>query len=304
MTHSLDACPTIAVIIPTWNLKEDLLATIESVRASTYPALHFVVVDNQSTDGSVEALAQYGDLVTVLSCAPGSGFARAVNLGIAWAQAAQIELLLLLNNDTIAHANMVEALFVALQADPLIGIVGPRIYYHDRPEKIWRAGDREVGGPPLSWDISSWLAGLPAEHPPVAVDYVTGCAMLMRSQLIAQIGPLQEVYRMYYEDADFCRRTRQAGFQIQVVPAARLWHKVSRSSQRTRPRQVYDMSRSRTLFMRRHAPWWLSWMAHAYLWGKTGWQCVGFWVQGEGDLALCAWRGTWSGYATVGAAGE
>lgn len=286
--------PCIFVVIPSWNLKDDLIACVKSLfDSSIIYQLRIVVVDNASTDGTVEALHQeFGRMVEVISCEENLGFAYAVNTGARFALQAGADFILILNNDTVVDTQMVERLAKSLNQDPDVGIVGPIVYYFEPADRVWWIGDRQLFGPPLTWKVSPSRLG----STPFRVSYVTGCAMLVKREVFESIGWFDEDYQMYFEDADFCQRARVAGFEILVVPQAKMWHKVSSSTRKAVPKRICYQWRSRVIFLNRHSPYVFLVLSNFYIWARLGVEMGQSLVQGNTDLSKAALRGTLRGY--------
>jgi len=239
------------IIIPNWNLKDDTIICVRSVLAGSYAQQRVVVVDNGSSDGSVEALSEhFGEAIDLIVSCENIGFAAAVNLGIRYALSQGADWVLILNNDTTVAPDMLEQLMAVATSRPDIGILGPAIFYYNQPDRVWHLGDRHPSWSPIPFRISANI--LQTEKGILPVNYVTGCGMLIRREVFQTIGMFDEGYFMYYEDADFCRRAEQAGFSIACVPAARMWHKVSGSTRGDISYQLYLKTRSRVRFYRRH----------------------------------------------------
>ncbi|MCK4452603.1 MAG: glycosyltransferase family 2 protein, partial [Anaerolineae bacterium] len=122
--------------------------------------------------------------------------------------------------------------------------------------------------------------------------YVTGCGMLIRRQVFSVIGLFDPQYFMYYEDADFCRRAAKADFAIVCVPAARMWHKVSRSTRRDVSRQRYLKTRYRAQFYRHH----YSLPAWVYLILSILWMTLKDLLRGDRQAAWACVRGFYHGW--------
>jgi hypothetical protein len=88
------------------------------------------------------------------------------------------------------------------------------------------------------------------------VDWVSGCALMIRADVVAQIGLIDARYFIYYEESDWCCRAREAGFRIFYVPQARMWHKIEPGKQAVSARHVYLMTRNRLLFVRKRGAGW------------------------------------------------
>jgi hypothetical protein len=220
------------------------------------------------------------------------GFAGGMNLGIEWALAQGAEWILALNNDTELAPDMIPGLLEAAGRLPAAGILGPAIYYHDRPQKVWRLGDREMRWLPATRQVSPRQADGAS---PVRVDYVTGCAMLIRRAVFDAIGLLDARYFMYFEDADYCRRARAAGFEVWAVPAAKMWHRVASSARRARPLVRYTESWGRARFQRTSAQRSRRALSTPYLLLRAARTTLGDAAAGDWPLLRPLWQGLLDG---------
>lgn len=244
---SSDLTPLFVVIL-NWNLAVDTIACIESLQPRLPADAHILVVDNGSSDDSVEVLqSRFGEQTTVVANERNLGFAAGMNVGIRRAVGAGAQSVLVLNNDTVAAPDMLAELLQAMSAGPHVGAVGPVIYYHAAPDRIWRVGDRAVPCLPVPLRLGRREVER-AGGKPLPVDYLTACALLVRREVFDQVGLFDESYPMYYEDADFCRRVRRAGWQTLAVPRARLWHKVALSASRQKRVTRYTLAWGRSRF--------------------------------------------------------
>jgi GT2 family glycosyltransferase len=222
---------TVAVVILTWNGKALALDCLRSLEAVTTPDVRVMVVDNASTDGTVEAIrARYGERVSTVVNSSNLGYAGGNNVGIRKALDEGARFVLLLNNDTTVDPAFIEELLAPLRESNTIGIAAPKIYFAQPANRIWYAGG----------EISFWKGT--ARHTgirrtdrgqydePRDVAYATGCALLARREVFERVGLLDESYRAYFEDADLCMRARRAGFRVRYVPRARVWHRISAST--------------------------------------------------------------------------
>jgi GT2 family glycosyltransferase len=288
-----DLFPLYAVIL-NWNLPDDTIACVDSIRAHAPPHVQIVIVDNASTDDSLRRFRErFGDSVVLIANSANLGFAGGVNVGIRHALAAGARSVLLLNNDTLVDPAMIARLAAAGQAQPRAGLLGPVIYYHDPADRIWRTADQEHRWLPIPLRLPD--RALTGEQP-FPVDYVTACGMLVRRGVFETIGLFDADYFMYFEDADFCRRARQAGFGIMCVPTARMWHKVSLSASKDKPSNRYSMSWGRAHFYRRHPHGPSPALTTLYLLGKVVQTTLADALAGDWDLVHPLWAGTWDGY--------
>jgi GT2 family glycosyltransferase len=240
----------IAVIIPNWNRPGDTITCLRSLAAGSYAGWHAIVVDNASTDDSVAAIGAAFPAAEILVNEQNVGFAGGVNVGIARARAAGFPYLLLLNNDTQVAPDALGALLTVAESDPRAGILSPLIYYADGA-RIWFAGAyrrRRLPGISLPW-YRRHHSFLPR---PFSIDYATGCAMLIRTELVEQVGGLDSGYFMYWEDLDLCERARRAGWRLLLVPSATVNHRVSASTGENAPAKWYYLAYYMPTFYRRY----------------------------------------------------
>jgi GT2 family glycosyltransferase len=218
------------IIVLTWNGKADTLECLQSLQKLSYPNYKIIVVDNASIDGTAEEVLQLYPTVELIRNSLNLRFAGGNNVGIKAALKNQADYILLLNNDTTVAENFLSHLIEAAESDEQVGMAVPKIYYHSDPKRIWYAGGK------IDW----WSGSI--SHSGVretdngqfekikTTDYITGCAMLVKKNVIEKIGILDESYFIYGEDADWSLRVVRAGFKLLFVPKAIIWHKVSVST--------------------------------------------------------------------------
>jgi GT2 family glycosyltransferase len=168
---------------------------------------------------------------------------------------------LLLNNDIEMAPDFLRRLVEAAQINLQVGVAGPKIYYYDQPEVIWSAGGI------IDWRRGdARMVGLNERdvgqfgNEPREVDFVSGCAMLVRRVALEQVGLLDERFFAYYEEVEWCVRMRRAGFKIVHVPQARLWHKITPERRAASPLVHYYMTRNRLLFLKITGAGWRAWL--------------------------------------------
>ena len=222
--------PSVSVILVNWNGRNDTLECLHSLAKVSYAPMHIIMVDNASADDSVDAVKREFPSVEVIPNETNLRFAGGNNIGIKRALERGSDYILLLNNDTTVDAEFLTELVKAADADPGIGMVGAKIYYYDDPKRIWFAGGR------IEW-WKGWIShiGLREEDrgqydTARAVDYITGCCLLVKRPVIEKIGNLDEQFFMYGEDVDWCLRVCKAGFRLVYEPKAKIWHKLSVSA--------------------------------------------------------------------------
>lgn len=259
--------PLVYLIILSYNGKQLTLDCLASVLKLNYENFIIVVVDNASTDRTVEAIkTEYsmellsGKMVLIANN-KNTGFAAGNNTGMKYAFEKNANYALLLNNDTVVDRDLLKNMIPLLASDERIGIAGPKIYYQDPPDRIWFAGGEIKLYKGLSRHIGIRQKDTGQFNTPFECDYITGCAMLIKRQVIIQTGYLDTVYPMYSEDADYCLRARESGFKIMYIPGGLVWHKISAATGgQLRWKKIRLRLLSNFLFLRRYARWyhWLS----------------------------------------------
>lgn len=247
----MGSSPKVAIIILNYNGLVDTLACLESLEQLEYSNYETVLVDNGSSDGSVVAVRRAYPRVMIMETGENLGYAAGNNVGLQYMLASDAAYALLLNNDTVVAPNFLAQLVDTAQTDPLIGVAGPTIYYFDQPDTIW-----SVGGA-IDWDRGqTGMLGLDQPdtgqfgQDPRPVDFVTGCALLVKRQVLEEAGLLDARFFMYFEETEWCTRIRRAGYHIIHVPSSKIWHKIKPGQQHRSPRVHYYMTRNRLLFLR------------------------------------------------------
>lgn len=254
-----------------------------------------IVVDNASADGSVDRIQSvidsevWQDWVTLLPSAVNGGFSAGNNLGI---QAIAAEAYLLLNSDTLVRPDAIKTLLEAMDRHPTVGIFSPRLEWPDSTPQISCFRYQS----PFSELIDGAATGLVTRllknyNVPLAVSdeslspqWTSFACVLIRREVIAAIGLMDEGYFMYYDDVDYCRRSRSAGWPVLHIPQARVVHLRGGSgsvksdlAKRKRPRPYLYQSRSRYF---------------AKFYGRTGlWVANGCWLLGRGVSSVREWLG-------------
>ncbi|MGH9157601.1 MAG: glycosyltransferase family 2 protein [Acidimicrobiales bacterium] len=246
--------PAVDAIIVTWNSAPDLPACLAALPSTVRP----IVVDNGSLDDSVAIAEAAG--ATVVALGENRGFPAAVNVGLRQVTG---ETTLLLNPDVIVSQDTVERCYRILLGDPSIGVVGPNTVRPDgRPEPPAARRDRRA------LHIMLESLGLTRLHPwfdrqtirdrstDRDVDAVNGAFMLITSDRLRALGGLDETVFLYLEDADLCRRVRDAGYRVVFVAGASAVHRgatsTSRGSQDAQARAYLHRIDADIEFLRRY----------------------------------------------------
>ncbi len=243
--------PNVLIIVLCYNGLELTLACLESLQRLDYERADVLVVDNGSSDGTPEMVRSRFPGVKLIESGSNLGYAAGNNVGLRYMLDHGYDYGLVLNNDTEIAPDFLNSLVATCEQDSTIGVAGPKIYYHDHPQTIWSAGgivDWKRGGQTAMRGLDSVDSG--QFDSIVDVDFVTGCALLVRRAVLEQVGMLDERFGMYYEEAEWCVRITRAGWRIVYVPTSRLWHKIQPALQDQSPRITYYMARNRLLFLR------------------------------------------------------
>lgn len=244
-----DAWPTVYFSILNWNQKDLTCECLASLAQLDYPDYEIVVVDNGSADGEAQAIQSRFPSATILQNETNLGFAEGNNVAIRYALAHGADYVFLLNNDTMVEPQMLARLIEVADGEGRVAIVGPKICYWNEPQTVWSAGGvLEARAMPVMLGMDETDNG---QHDTLReVDWVTGCALLIKASVVRRIGLIDARFFIYFEESDWCSRARRAGFKILYVPEARMWHKIQPGQQALSPRHVYLMTRNRLLFLR------------------------------------------------------
>ena len=254
---------TLSIVIVSFNARADLENCLRSLTSAPPAIPHdIVVVDNASRDGSAASVRAGWPAVQVIERATNDGFAAANNAGI---RATRGELVLLLNNDTIAAPGAIDTLVARLRAHPAAGVAGPRLV--NARGAVELSFGRMIG--PFA-ELRQKTIGVLHERgiPPVAgwveratrrerfVDWVSGACLLVYRADAEAAGLLDERYFLYTEDVDFCAAIRARGRRILFTPAAEITHLRGRSRDSVPGRLNAEYRRSQIAFYEKHHPRW------------------------------------------------
>lgn len=218
----------VGIVISNYNGWQDTVQCLESLQKQTYRDFEIILLDDASTNDSVQQLQKHLTENTVfLPQEANSGFAAVNNVGMRRALADGCDWVLLLNNDTVVAPDFLEML---LRQTPAGAVSCPKMLFLDPPDEIWFAGgelDRATGK-------VKHLGGHEKDGPAFAekkqVSFITFCCVLLPRQVVEEVGFLDETLFMYCEDVDYCIRLADAGVPMWLLPDARIWHKAGGSA--------------------------------------------------------------------------
>jgi hypothetical protein len=251
------AQPDVSVSIVSYNTHDLLRAALTSALGTEGVSLEILVVDNGSGDGSADMVEREFPAVQLIRNPDNRGFAAANNMAIRRAAGRHI---LLLNPDTEVRPDTIPTLAGHLDANPRVGICGPRVRYPDgsfqscgyRFPTVWSEirQSKNVNG------LIKAVVGAEtfvADHPDTReVDWVDGCCLMIRRSVVDQIGPLDEQYFLYAEELDWCFNARKAGWGIAAVPAAEMVHHLGKSSSQVSDRSLIHFLDTRLRYYRKN----------------------------------------------------
>jgi len=249
------ATPLSCIVVLNWNGADDTLACLESLAGMMSASCRVLVVDNGSTDRSVERIREAFPDIELLLLPSNIGYAGGNNSGFRRVLELGAEFVIFLNNDTLVDAGFCAPLLETLQRNPTAGIAVPKIFYLDRPDTLWYAGGVVTLSTGLIRHVGLRKKDAPQFNRPAITGYATGCCFAMRCRDFEEAGGFDEGFRMYAEDVDLSLRIRSRGMTVNYVPSSRVWHKVSASLTRSPLRKLLKKSAGALYLFRKHRAW-------------------------------------------------
>ena len=248
--------PAVACVLVNWNNWRDTAECLASLALQDYPNLRVVVVDNGSTNDSVAQLRAAHPWASYIENGINAGFPKACNVGAKHPCVADADFLWMLNNDTIVPPDTTRKLVATALAQPGAGVIGAVLYFAHAPGQVQAWG----GGHVSLWTGYNFHYTAPVQF--TRSSYLTFASALIRRATFDQLDGLFEGSFMYFEDADFCLRARDAKWQLAVATDTAILHKEGASiknlsSGRTTPgnlRLERIVTSAGLVFLRRHAP--------------------------------------------------
>lgn len=274
--------PDLSIIIVNWNVCELLRACLQSiVQGRGMLDLEVIVVDSASSDDSVVMVQQEFPWVRLIPCVENVGFPRGNNVGMA---AANGRFLYLLNPDTEIVDTALEVMVRYLVQHPDVGAVGSQLLH---PDGTVQSSRRRF---PTLWVglfESTWLQPLaPAsllrhyyaldlpDDRPVEVDWVMGASLMVRRDVLTQVGGMDEAYFMYSEELDWCRRIKDSGRRVVYLPTAQVVHYEGKSSEQAVTARHINFNRAKLRYFRKYHGRLSALLLRVVLLGNYGWQVV------------------------------
>lgn len=252
----------LSILIVNYNTYQLTADCIRSVQSSeTKYSYEIILIDNNSTDGSVEKLREEFPEVVLIANQENTGFAKANNQGMEIAKGRYV---LLLNSDTIVQQDTVQVMLDFMEEHPRVGASGCKVILPNG--SLDKACKRGFPTPSASFYYAFGFSKLFPDNPrfnqyqlghldpdqETPVDCLVGAFMLVRQEAIAKIGGLDETFFMYGEDIDWCYRIKEAGWDIHYYPQTTIIHYKGGSARRKPLKIIYEFHRAMVIFHRKH----------------------------------------------------
>jgi GT2 family glycosyltransferase len=277
-TEPAEPRPLVSALIVSYNVRDHVLLAIESFLASSEVPVEVVVVDNASTDGSADAVAERFPAVKLVRLDRNVGFGRANNVGL---QESRGRFLLLLNPDVTVEPGCVERLADTMLVRPDVGAVSPRV---KRPDgSLDLAARRSFPTPatalyrflglsrlfPKSSRFNRYNMGHVPEDSAHEIDAGTAACLLVRRAAIERVGFFDPDYFMYGEDLDLCFRLKTAGWKVYYLPSAEAVHVKGAATRQQTRRMLYEFHKAMWTFHHKHYAESLPAFANGLVWLAT-----------------------------------
>lgn len=251
----------LSIIIVSWNVREDLVRCLRSIEENRpFAEFKIIVIDNASSDGTVDSIKQDFPEVTVIANKENRGFAAANNQGI---KKARGQYLFFLNPDTIVHPLSLDVLMNFMDGNSDAGACGPKLLNDDGTTQPSVRRFPTFRGVLYRHTVFRFLGIFRSEYKKwlmkdfnydreMDVDEVTGAALMVRRSVIDRIGGMDESFFMYYEEVDLCYRIKQSGWRTVFVPDAVVTHLGGRSASQISVMSRILMLTSLLIFFRKY----------------------------------------------------
>lgn len=253
IANASNAGARFAVIIVNYNGGAMLFDCVLSALSEGVPAPQVIIVDNGSSDGSIDSLKRAIDGLALIRNNCNAGFARAVNQGIKKASA---ELILLLNNDAQLEPGALKAFADGFDSLPSLAIAGGQLRYPDGRLQSAFAPVPSVAEEILPLALLKLISPhrfqrKTSDNEPLAVECVLGACLCVRRSALSRLGLLDEDYFFFFEEIDWCRRARLIGADVYYLPAARATHAGGKTANRFRGPSRVEYQRSKLTYFRK-----------------------------------------------------
>jgi GT2 family glycosyltransferase len=252
----------VAIILVNWNSYALTNDCIQSLKQTSSKDFDIIVVDNGSQDDSGLQLKTAHPDIILLSAGANLGFTGGNNLGMRYAVAQNYPYTFLLNNDTFVEPDFLDPLIQYMDTNTAIGAVQPRIFFHHNRNLIWNNGSFYSPFTGRTYTRSYQRTEPNPDMRPQQVDWITGCAFFIRTEILKQTGLFAENFFIYFEDVDLSFRIKKAGYALCYIPQSVIYHIAGESHKkpvkgkegRLSAKVHYLHTRNNIWFLKKHTP--------------------------------------------------
>jgi GT2 family glycosyltransferase len=239
--------PSVSIIILNWNNAPDTLNCLDSIFAQNYQNYHTIIVDNGSMDNSTAIIQEKYPKIEILRTGRNLGYTGGNNYGIRHLLQTSCDYIWLLNDDVVISPNCLSRLIEVAENCLDACFIGPVIYTRENPDCVLSAGGKFLSkGLPFHLYKGKSRQNIPQTS--YEVDFISGCALLVRRELVEIIGLLYEPFFAYGEDYEWCYRAGQKGYKSLIVGDARAWHPDTSMRDENSPVVTYYVTRNQLIF--------------------------------------------------------
>jgi len=255
----------VVIVVLSWNSKKYIGECLNSLKKTK---TEIILVDGGSTDGSPKYLKTNYPEFKLIETNKNLGYAGGNNVGLRWALEQNADFVWIINPDIIVNPNSLEEALKVMTKDDKIAVVGSKVYFaagfefhknrytkKDLGKAIWYAGGENDWKNIFAVHYGMNEVDNGQNDKEKEIDFATGSSMLLRCDVLRQVGLLDDKYFLYYEENDLCQRIKKADYKIMYAPKSVVWHRVGQATGIGSSLADYYIARNRLLFGMRWAPW-------------------------------------------------
>jgi GT2 family glycosyltransferase len=247
--HSL-----VYIILINYNGLQDTIECLESILKIKYKRYKIILVDNASGENEASILSNKFPEIKILTNKINLGFTGGNNLGIKEAlKDEECKYILIINNDTIVPRDFLDKLIIYADLNPDT-LISPKILFN-KTDRIQCMGCKILKPFGISLNYLKNKKSYKINRI-ITPDFLSGCCILIPTKIIKQIGLFNDLYFAYWEDTEYCFRSKKAGYKLAVLPNSFIWHKHSKSSESNPGKKQYLLIRNQIIFVMKHFKFW------------------------------------------------